>query len=283
MTIGRRALLAAGALLPLLPARAEPVTTLHVAGDRLYLPATVNGVAVEALIDSAAETSIIDAAFAARLGIGGGEPVIARGTGAATAVATLVRGVTIDVAGLRLRPREVGVIDLAAIARRLGRGPLSLVLGRELFDAARLRIDIDAATLAVVSRSATPRGVRLPLAARRGIETVPVTIEGIPGHADFDLGNGGTVLIGTDFAARHGLPGDRATRVIEGGGIGGAARQIGFTLAALDVAGTRFADVAVAIDASPTATDANLGVRLLRRFGIVTDFAAHSVWLDYRG
>ncbi len=114
------------------------MTGLRVVGDRLYLPAAVDGVAVEALIDSAAETSIVDAAFAARLGIGGGEPVTARGTGAATAAATLVGGVTIDVAGLRLRPREVGVIDLAGIARRLGRGPLSLVLGRELFDAARL-------------------------------------------------------------------------------------------------------------------------------------------------
>ncbi len=110
-----------------------------------------------------------------------------------------------------------------------------------------------------------------------------MTIEGVPGHADFDLGNGGTVLIGADFAARHGLLGGRPTRVIEGGGIGGAARQIGFTLAALDVAGTRFADVPVAIDTSPTATDANIGVRLLRRFAIVTDFAARSVWLDYRG
>jgi len=41
--------------------------------------------------------------------------------------------------------------------------------------------------------------------------------------------------------------------------------------------------VPVAIDASPTAADANIGVRLLRRFGIVTDFPGRQVWLDWRG
>lgn len=281
--ITRRTLLAAGAVLALPGgAAADAVTSLRVAADRLYLPAAINGVAVEALLDSAAETSIVDAAFAARLGLGGGEAVTARGTGAATTAATLVGGVTIDVAGLRLHSGRIAVIDLADIARRLARGPLSLVLGRELFDAARLAIDIDATRLAVVPRAGDARGSRLPLTARRGIETVPVTIEGVAGNADFDLGNGGTVLIGAAFAARHGLLDGRATGVVPGGGIGGATTQTSFTLREFAIAGTRFADLPVAIDASPTASDANIGVRLLRRFRLTTDFAARSVWLDDR-
>ncbi len=283
--LDRRTLLTAvGALAAARAAAAEgPPTRLRVAGDRLYLPAVINGVAVEALLDSAAETSIVDAALAARLGLRGGEAVTARGTGAATAAATLVRGVVIDVAGLRLRPREIAVIDLADIARRLARGPLTLVLGRELFDAARLAIDIDAAALSVVPRDTVPPGIRLPLTARRGIETVPVTIEGRAATADFDLGNGGTVLVGAAFAARHGLLDGRATGAIPGGGIGGATTQTTFSLRDFAVAGTHFADLPVAIDASPTASDANIGVRLLRRFGLVTDFTARSVWLAYRG
>ena len=280
MTLDRRALIAAAVLVPFVPAAAA-VMRLRVAGDRLYLPAVINGVVVEALLDSAAETSIVDAAFAARLGLVGGEAVTARGTGAATAAGTLATGVTIDVAGLRLRPRAVGVIGLADVARRLGRGPLTLVLGRELFDAARLALDIDGATLTVVSRDATPPGSRLPLTARRGVETVPVTIEGRAGAADFDLGNGGTVLIGAAFAARHGLL-DRATGVIPGGGIGGGTTQTTLTLRSFVVAGVRFADLPVAIDTSPTASDANIGVRLLRRFVVTTDFAARSVWLAPR-
>ena len=281
--IDRRVLLAGG-LLALGGVGTAAATPLRVTGDRLFVPVTVNGVAVEALLDSAAETSIVDAAFAATLRLGGGEAATARGTGAATAAATMVRGVTLDVAGLRLRPVEVAVIDLSDIAQRLG-GPIPFVLGREIFDAAPLAIDIDGATLTVLRASTEGRhpGRRLPLTARRGIETVPVTVEGQAATADFDLGNGGTVLIGAAFAARHRLLDGRDTRSIAGGGIGGATRQTNFILRSIEVAGIRFADLAAAIDASPTASDANIGVRLLRRFDIVTDFAARGVWLDYRG
>ncbi len=283
MRLDRRQLLAAGSLLALPACRAAAAPAgaiqLRVADDRIYLPAAINGVAVEALLDSAAETSIVDAAFAAQLRLPAGEAVTARGTGAATAAATLVKGVGIDVAGLRLRPSEVAIIDLADIARRLARPAMPLVLGRELFDAARLSIDIDAGWLAVVPRAAAPAGVRLPLTARRGIETVPLTIEGHAAQADFDLGNGGTVLIGAAFAERHRLLDGRPTALIPGGGIGGEAHQTSFTLASLTLAGRRFFDVPAAIDLSPTASDANVGVRLLRRFGVVTDFAARSVWL----
>ena len=288
MIVDRRSLVAgaatllAPALLVPAAARAGPVTRLRIAGDRVHLPASIDGRMVEALLDSAAETSVVDRALAARLGLRGGAPVIARGTGAATTDATLVAGVELFVAGLRLRPAAVGVIDLGDISRRLGGRPIELIIGRDLFDAARLAIDLDAATLATVASRATPRGVRLPLTTRRGIEGVPLTIEGVAAQADFDSGNGGTVLIGADFAARHGLLDGRPTSTIAGGGIGGEVRQTTFTLRTLDLAGHRFTDVPVAIDASPTAADANIGIRLLRRFAIVTDFRARVVWLDYR-
>jgi len=282
--IDRRSLIAAAALaLPACARAAAPgVTALRVAGGHLYLPAVINGVAVEALLDSAAETSIVDTAFAAQLGLRGGEVVTARGTGAGTTAATLVAGVVIDVAGLRLRPEAVAVIDLSGIARRLANGPIRMIIGRDLFDAAPLAIDIAAATLSVMPRR-DQRGHRLPLTARRGIEAVPIGIEGHAASADFDLGNGATVLIGADFAARHRLLDQRVTSVIQGGGIGGETRQTSFTVRALDIAGVRFPNVPVAIDASPTASDANIGVRLLRHFNIVTDFPARSVWLDFRG
>ncbi len=283
MIIARRGLLA-GLALSLLPAAAlaGPLTRLRIAGDRIYLPATIDGHPLEALLDSAAETPIVDRAFAARLGLRGSATATARGTGAATAEATLVPGVELFVAGVRLRPKLVGVIDLGDIARRIGAGPIDLIIGRDLFDAARLSIDLTAATLATMPPGPA-RGVRLPLTARRGVETVPLLIEGIAAQADFDLGNGGTVLVGADFAARHRLLDGRPTATIPGGGIGGGGRQTTFTLRTLELAGQRFAGVPVAIDASPTAADANIGVRLLRRFGIITDFPGRSVWLDFRG
>ncbi len=280
MIASRRAVIAGSAAL-LLPraASAWAVTRLRVAGDRLFLPVVINGQATEALLDSAAEATIIDTAFADRLGLKGGQTVTARGSGKATAEATLVPGVTIAAAGLTLKPEAVAVVDLSDISRRLTHAPIDVVLGRELFDAARLAIDIVHGTLAVIDRRHEPAGLRLPLTARRGIETIPILVEGTPAQADFDLGNGGRTLVGKAFAKAHDLPGRRPVTIIGGGGIGGEARQTAFALHRVELGGRTILDVPAAIDASDTAADANVGVALLRNFRMVTDFSQRAVWL----
>src|SRR5690242_15806031 len=75
---------------------------LQVVGDRLFLNAQVNGVAVEALLDSGAELSVADAAFAETAKIGGGSEVAMRGTGAGESRARIVEGVRIAAAGVTL-------------------------------------------------------------------------------------------------------------------------------------------------------------------------------------
>lgn len=271
----------AGGVALLLPAcaAAAGATPLRLVADRIYIDAVVNGVATEALLDSGAEMTVLDRRFARRLRLGDGTPATARGTGAGTAAATLVTGVAVDVAGLTLRSPTVAVIDLGDISRRLAHRRIDAIVGRDLFDAARLAIDLGAGTLTVVGPDFTPRGVRLPLAARRGIETIPVTIEGQAVAADFDLGNGGRVQVGGELAAQL-LRDGRATSTVGGGGIGGEAVQRTLTLRELIVAGRRYADVPAAVDANPAAAPANIGVRILRDFGIVTDFAGRAVWLD---
>jgi hypothetical protein len=64
-------------LTPLMAA-ALATTSLTVRGDRIFLPARINGVETEAVLDSAAEASVVDDGFAARIGAGRGRPVTAR-------------------------------------------------------------------------------------------------------------------------------------------------------------------------------------------------------------
>ena len=285
MMFGRRSFILAAAACALIPAGTSARTVrLRIDEDRIFMPVIVNGQATEAILDSAAEMTVIGLDFANRLGLDGGKKVIARGTGAATTGARLVTGVTLGAAGLTLRPETVAVIDLGDISRRLQHGrPINVILGRDLFDAARLAIDIEGGTLDIVPRAATPPGRRVPLTMRRGIETLPVLVEGHAAAADFDLGNGGRTLIGAAFAARHGLLGDgRATGRIGGGGIGGETQQTTLGLRRLDLAGRRFEAIDAVIDTNPDASDANVGVALLRRFYIVTDFAHRAVWLKPR-
>jgi hypothetical protein len=67
-----------------------------------------------------------------------------------------------------------------------------------------------------------------------------------------------------------------------GGGLGGEAERQIFHIRTLEIAGRSFANVKAAIDPNSTASDANVGVSILRHFRITTDFANHAVWLDAR-
>lgn len=255
---------------------------LTVRGDRLYIPAQINGVATEAVLDSAAEVTLLDDEFAERADAAGGKAIKARGSGAGEAEARLVEHVRVEALGVTLPDMTVAVMDLDDVGKRLFGRRLDAIVGRELFDAARLSIDIEGGAIAVIPRSARPKGVRLALRPFHGNETIPVSIEGgSPVRAEFDLGNGSDMLIGKAYAKRMGLL-DRHHVHEEGGGIGGAVKRRIVTLKTVRLAGMTFRNVRAAIDEQPNAADANVGVKLLRRFHIVTDFAQKAVWLQPR-
>src|SRR4051794_19417428 len=78
---------------------------------RLFVQAEVNGVPSEALLDSAAEATLIDVQFAKRAQLAEGRSQTIRGSGGA-ATARLVEGVTVRALGTDLHPDAVVVTDL---------------------------------------------------------------------------------------------------------------------------------------------------------------------------
>lgn len=257
-------------------ASAEPLMVDH---HRLFIRGEVNGVATEALLDSGAESSIIDPALAREAGIGSGTKVEVKGSGGAAA-ASVVSGVTIRALGLTLRGREVAVLDLGEVSARLIKRPTRAIFGRELFDAARLRIDIDGGTIAVLRKVKRPDGRRLALTGHAGIESAPVRVNGAVAAADFDLGNGNQVLVSKALAARlHLSPAGEAA----GGGIGGAISRKQVRIDRLTVGGRTFRDVVAAIDPLDNAGEVNIGTSILRHFIVTTDFAGRAIYLAPKG
>ena len=250
-------------------------------GSRLLLDARVNGHDVQALLDSAAEATLLDLRFAQRIGLLPGEAVQGHGSGAAQFDAQLVKGVSLEAVGVALRDQEVAVVDLADVGQRLLHRPLDVILGRELFDATRLEIDIGHHRIRVLPAAGQPRGERLELVPEHGVETVPVSIEGhAPVRATFDLGNGAEVLVGRRYAQQLGLASDgRQVRREAGGGLGGAAERETFVLRSLVIAGRRFENLAAAIDPQDSASDLNVGLSVLQHFVVTTDFPGRAVWL----
>ena len=250
-------------------------------GGRLMLATHVNGHAVEALLDSGAEASFLDRRFARRIGLAGAESVTAKGSGEKNFSVPLAKGVTLSAAGLTLRDQTVAIADLSDVGRRLLGQPLDMILGRELFDAARLRIDIGHGQLEVLGDKTEPRGQRLELKTVNGVEVFPVRVEGEEVLACLDLGNGSDVLMGSGYAARRGLLTDgRPVSQSRGGGLGGETKRSVIALESLEIAGLKLSDVPASIDAGDSATDLNVGISVLRNFVITTDFRAHALWLE---
>lgn len=257
-------------------AHSEP---LRVHNNRLFVPVHINGVAAEAILDSAAEMTFVDTQFAARLGLTPEGSETARGSGGNTQV-KFAKGVHIEAVGVKLGDTTVALLDMTDLSKRLVDRPLQVILGRELFDAARLRIDIAGGTIDKVDATLRPDGIRLPLTPHRGIESLPCKIEGIASQADLDLGNGSEVLIDKAFAEKHGLlKPERIVERKEGGGIGGAVVRDIVLLSSLEVSGVKFENVRAAIDPQSSAGDVNIGTSILQRFVLVIDYPERAVWL----
>lgn len=271
----KRALIAAALVATASSAPADPLKFYN---GRLFITANVNGVPTEALLDSGAEGSIFDPAFAKQANFSEGTPQVIKGSAGAEQ-ARIVEGVTITTLGVDLHPEAVVVLDLKDLSSRLIKRPTQAIVGRELFDAARLQIDLAGGQITSVAKEKAPRGVKLPLTAHAGIEGIPVKANGLAAQAEFDLGNGSDVMISRDMVKKLKLKilGRRA-----GGGIGGSIQRDHVRLDRLEIAGKTFRNVDANIDDQPSHNDLNVGTKVLRNFLITTDFKDRAVWLAPR-
>ena len=251
--------------------------------DRPFVTVEVNGHPTVALLDSAAEMTMLDDDFAARLGLAAAEHVTAHGSGADSMTATLAgpRSARIRF-GAWSYQGQTATIDLDEVSGRLIGRHVDMILGRELFDENVVRLDLRRRTIQLGGR-APNRGIRLPLGEHRGTPTVPAAIEGHEAvQTVFDTGNGTGVLVGSAYAGRIGLTGARIVGREEGGGLGGARRRDIVVLRSLTLAGRTFRNVRAAIDPGETASDLNIGTSILRHFLITSDFPDRAIWLEPR-
>jgi predicted aspartyl protease len=253
-------------------AAAEPL--IYDSG-RIFVRAAIKDVATEALLDSGAESSVVDPVLAKRAKLPPGLEADVKGSGG-EAGARIVYGVTISAGGITVKDQLVVITDLAEVSKRLIKRPTELILGRELFDAAVVRVDIQGRVWGPLPPGAQPVGTRLALTKHAGIEAVPVTVNGVPAHADLDLGNGSKVLVSKAMAAQLGL---KVVGQESGGGIGGKLTRDLVRLDRLELAGRTFRDVDAAVDPLDNAGELNIGTAILEHFIVTTDFKGRAVYL----
>ena len=252
---------------------------IHPTGH-VFVATRLAGDEVAGMLDTAAAMTTIDAGFAKEHGIELGDAVSAHGVGG-TASARLARGVTIQVGALELRPATVAVIDLAPVAKNLGRD-LSLVIGREIFDAAVVEIDYPRARVGFQDpgRERSPLSHVLPLfAADQGTPAIEVAIEGRPPvRVQLDTGSNDTLKLFHEYVeSAHLLTGRSKVSTRLSGGVGGMRPVKEATLETITLGGLELRDVpALFEDVAPAGRDASrvdgrIGAGILRRFHVIVD------------
>lgn len=257
-------------------------------GNRIYIPAKVNGHDVTVLLDSGAETSVLDRAWADAHGIASEGQVTAVGTGG-QAQGAFAKGVTIEVGALKLQNLNVATLDLGTISKQLG-APLPVILGAEVFKQLIVDIDFEEKRIAFHDPAGfkPPKGsVVVPVkSTSSGIRSVPIAIEdAAPVQVDFDIGNGSPFLVSPSYWQPRKLLDDRRSSKVLSGAVGGMREQPIATLKTLRFAGVTFRDVpAVFQTAGNTAIDGdrangNVGLPILSRFRMMTDYPNDRLYL----
>jgi hypothetical protein len=257
-------------------------------GNRIILQARINGHVTDVVLDTGASATTLDRAYARSIGLPAGTKIQGKGTGGIVE-AELVSGLTLEVGGMRLEKLNVGVMDLAPVARSIGR-PVTAILGREFFNSAVVSIDWAAGRLRVSSPQAfrpDAEATAVPLTRKGRLRTIPVSIAGKPAiDALLDLGNGGALsLPRTYWASQPELSGLRFAEA-RAGGVGGlhATRQV--LIPRVTLASETFADVPAQLseggnDEDPTQM-ANVGIGLLKQFKVDLDLGRDRIYLTPR-
>ena len=247
---------------------------------QIVFPMTVDGKPAEAWLDSGASATVLDMAFAKKLGIELGQAITARGvagqvTDVRLAKADLVAG------DLAMPGRRIVVMDLSNIARITHR-PVEVLLGRDVFDQAVVDIDFEGRKLELIPRDAfrPPSGAPVPLKPSADLRSLPIEVAGTPMQAILDLGNSGGLLIDREFADHYRLLDGRPLSNDLGVGAEGAREQALTALDKVSVGGMSFDNVpTVATAGLSSRAPANVGIEILSRFHLTIDYAGDRIWM----
>jgi hypothetical protein len=257
-------------------------------GNRIVVPARINGHETHVLLDTGASLSTLNRSYARSIGLPQGFKIQAKGAGGDTD-AELVSGLTIQLGGYRAQNASVGVMDLATIERSIGM-PITAIVGRDFFNSAVVSIDWAGKRLRISSPDAfrpESGATAVELGKMGPFNTIPVSIAGAPAiPALLDLGNGGALALPrTYWGGRPELASLRSAASTVGG-VGGMHAARAALVPQVTLAGATFASVPALLSESGNDSDpaqmANVGIGLLRQFKVDFDLGRGRIFLTPR-
>jgi hypothetical protein len=262
-------------------------------GGLVYLQVTVNGTPMSFILDSGAESTVLNASRLAGLGLKS-TGTFAAGAGGGDVTVGYVPHVTYAVGGATLKDQIVSAIPLDSLEGPLGK-KLDGILGYDFLSRFVVELDYKQKQLRLRERDGYHHapGVPVPITLEDSTPMVDATVElpgiqPLPGHFTLDTGCLCQVSLFGPFIDQHALLAavPDARNAGFSAGAGGETHQLSAPITALRI-GDRTIDKPIADfgrDTTGATADPEsaglIGAIVWREFVLVLDYKRKQVWLD---
>jgi predicted aspartyl protease len=246
---------------------------MDLSSGSIVLKVQIAGETIAAVLDTGASHSIIDSSLAKRLGIATAKSVSVNGFSKQVRAHHSV-GTQITAAGSEYTTSLL-VVDMSPTGLEQ-----KMILGRDFLDSHVVKFDFTNSRFRVLENAEAESLTSTPiplLSYSRRILRIPVRINGQEEFADLDLGNQNSLLISDSAAARLIPELPRSTWVTLD--VSGLLTTGSVVVPVLSVAGTDLRSVPALVMTLPDNASANVGLPVLRRFGMVLDLGKSRLWL----
>ncbi len=261
----------------------------------VWLRASVNDGPPEHFIyDTGASITVLDSAYAARIGLATEGRQQGQGAGAvggaSFAVVPKLRVEAADGDGIEMEGVRVGVLNVNPVLAPYFWRDCAGILGFDFISRFVNEIDFDRGALMLYDPAKfayTGAGQAVPMTLAGHTPVVKMKLDdAIEGEFRVDVGSGSTVDLHTPFVARHRLT-ERAPYVeVTGGGFGGTFATRMVRMKKIELGPFAWADPLVSLSQATagafTSEDyaGNIGTRILERFKVTLDYERRQMWLE---
>ncbi len=265
------------------------------AGNHILVPVRVNGSEPAwFFFDSGADLSVIDAAWAKKLGLVSKGAMGISGSGAGSAELGMLSDVSLGLPGVDVPAKTAATVPLAPMFSFFGR-EINGVVGYDVIS--RFVVEIDYAGHMIhlhdpANYHYSGHGTAVPFAflGNKPLVHAKVAIEGQPpleGEFTIDTGAGGFVAFTSPFVdSHHLLSAGFKTIDSPSAGIGGVSRDLAGRLASLQIGPYILPNAIAAFSRDNRGSGSNpnqagnIGGELLRRFTVVFDYSHQVMYLE---
>lgn len=285
-------MLAAALFVALNPATAKPLVELNfeMVGNRIYLPAKLNGRTLSAIFDTGAGASAVDLALADELKIPGDQKIQAGGVGAASVTGRMLTGATLDLGD---KTHSVNyAIPFSSLNSSEGR-KLELILGYDFINKYVFEIDYLGKKMRVhaAGTKIEDPGTEIPIRIVNGHPHIraKLTLGGQTHDVEAMIDSGATIggLTGR-FTKSVPIPSGvkTTTSTTIGGGVGGFVTGRFLRIDTVNLGGLQVKNPVASVNESTggangtnAAYDFLLGAEILKRFTFTIDYPNRKVYL----